>query len=84
MKSPFELFVGFTGCGYTYCNKAIEHNGEYKKLAFVDAYTGDITWYQQPEKIPGYVLLRIEYDSDAIAENAKTFPENITLRNITD
>lgn len=40
MKPPFELFIGFTGCGYTYCNKAIEHDGNYKKLAFVDAYTG--------------------------------------------
>lgn len=82
MKTPFELFIGFTGCGYTYCNKAIEHNGEYKKLAFVDAYTGDITWYQQPEKIPGYALLRIEHDSDAIAGN-KNFPLNITKRAIT-
>jgi hypothetical protein len=69
MKEAFALFIGFTGCGYTYCNKAIEHEGNYKKLAFVDAYTGEITWYQHPSRIPGYVLLRIEHDSDAISAN---------------
>lgn len=70
MGQKFELFIGFTGCGYTYCNKAVENNGEYKKIAFVDAYTGKITWYQKPYNIPGNVLLRIEYDSDAIAAHA--------------
>lgn len=69
MKKPFELFMGFTGCVYTYCNKAIERNGDYEKLAMVDAYTGEITWCKRPEEIPGYVLLRIEHDSDAIASH---------------
>ena len=69
MTRNFELFIGFTGCGYTYCNKAIEHNGDYTKLAFVDAYTGEITWYTSPENVPGFVLLRIEHDADAIASH---------------
>ena len=69
MKRKFELFIGFTGCGYTYCDKSIEDNGEYKKIAFVDAYSGKITWYQRPQTIPGEVLLQIERKSDAIAAN---------------
>ena len=71
MGSNFELFIGFTGCGYTYCDKAVASWKDYKKLAFVDAYTGRITWYVPPEQIPGFVLLRIEHDSDAIASNVK-------------
>ena len=71
MKQPFELFIGFTGPGYSYCNKAIEHDGEYKKIAFVDAYTGKISWYQRPESIPGSALLRIEHDSDLISARAE-------------
>ena len=69
VRIPFELFIGFTGCGYTYCNKAVASGEDYKKLAFVDAYTGEITWYVAPERIPGYVLLRIEHDSDAIVSH---------------
>ena len=71
VRTPFELFIGFTGCGYTYCNKAVAPGEDYKKLAFVDAYTGKITWYVAPERIPGYVLLRIEHDADAIVANRK-------------
>ena len=71
VRTPFELFIGFTGCGYTYCNKVVAPGADYKKLAFVDAYTGDITWYVAQRMIPGYVLLRIEHDADAIVKNRK-------------
>ena len=71
VRIPFELFIGFTGCGYTYCNKAVASGEDYKKLAFVDAYTGGITWYVAPERIPGYVLLRIEHDADAIVKKRR-------------
>ena len=71
VRTPFELFIGFTGCCYTYCNKVVAPGEDYKKLAFVDAYTGEITWYVAPERIPGYVLLRIEHDADAIVKNRK-------------
>ena len=71
MKEPFELFIGFTGCGYSYSNKAVEVDGDYKKLAFVNAYTGEITWRVNPYQIPGPALLRIEHDSDAIKSNLK-------------
>lgn len=70
MKNDFALFIGFTGCGYTYYNKARTVAGDYEKLAFVNTYTGAITWYKAPEKIPGFVLLRIEHDADAIASHA--------------
>ena len=71
MKEPFELFIGFTGCGYSYSNKAVEVDGDYKKLAFVNAYTGEITWRVRPERIPDNVLLRIKHDSDAIKSHLK-------------
>lgn len=65
-EKPFELFIGFTGPGYTYCDKRVCRDGCYKKLAFVDAYTGNITWYVKPMHMPGEALLRIEHDADAI------------------
>ena len=71
MKEPFELFVGFYGTGYMYSNKAVDDDGDYKKLAFVNAYTGEITWRVRPERIPGFVLFRIEHDSDAIKSHLK-------------
>lgn len=71
VRTPFELFIGFTGCGYTYCNKVVAPGEDYKKLAFVDAYTGEITLYVAPERIPGYVLLRIEHDVDAIVKKRR-------------
>lgn len=71
MKEPFELFVGFYGTGYMYSNKAVEEDGDYKKLAFVNAYTGEITWRVKAHQIPGPVLLRIEHDSDAIKSHLK-------------
>lgn len=66
----FSLFIGFTGPGYTYCDKTVCKNGEYKKLAFVDAYTGKITWYVPQCRVPGYVQMRIEYDSEKIVRKA--------------
>ena len=71
MKEPFELFIGFTGCGYSYSNKAVWDDGDYKKLAFVNAYTGEITWRVRPDRIPGDVLNRIRHDSDVIKSNLK-------------
>lgn len=71
MKEPFELFIGFTGCGYTYSNKAVEDDGDYKKLAFVNAYTGEITWRVRPERIPADALIRIRHDAEAIKSNRK-------------
>lgn len=71
MKEPFELIVGFYGTGYSYSNKAVLDDGDYKKLAFVNAYTGEITWRVRPERIPADVLVRIRHDSDIIKSNLK-------------
>ena len=70
-KAPFELFIGCTGPVYAYCNKAVMEYGDYKKIALVNAYTGEIHWKVKPENIPGQVLLRIEHDADAIASHLK-------------
>ena len=72
MKEPFELFVGFTGCGYTYSNKTVWDDGDYKKLAFVSAYTGEITWRVRPERIPSDVQNRIRHDSEVIKQKGES------------
>lgn len=60
----FELFMGCLGNGITICNKAVEENGDYKKICHIGD-TGKITWYEKPENIPGYILLKIEHESNA-------------------
>ena len=43
-KEKFELFIVYLGNGATVCNKAVEENGDYKKIAHI-AECGKITWY---------------------------------------
>lgn len=66
----FELGVYAFPGGTSYCNRAVMKNGDYKELAFVD-YMGKVEFYTDPSLIPGDVLLRIEHDSSATAENFK-------------
>ena len=35
MAGKFELFYGCLGNGTTVCNKAVEENGDYKKIAHI-------------------------------------------------
>ena len=63
-KEKFELFLGCLGNGITVCNKAVEENGDYKKIAHI-AECGKITWYVNPGSyVPGDALLRIEHHAD--------------------
>ena len=67
-KEKFELFLGCLGNGITVCNKAVEENGDYKKIAHI-AECGKITWYVNPGSyVPGDVLLRIEHRADVQRE----------------
>lgn len=59
----FELFMGCLGNGVTVCNKAIEENGDYKKIAHI-AECGKITWYVNNSSVPGDALLKIEHCAD--------------------
>lgn len=60
-KEKFELFIGYLGNGATVCNKAIEENGDYKKIAHI-AECGKITWYvNSVSYVPGDSLLKIEH-----------------------
>lgn len=63
-KEKFELFIGYLGNGATVCNKAVEENGDYKKIAHI-AECGKITWYVNPAScVPGGDLLKIEHFAD--------------------
>ena len=53
----FELFMGCLGNGITVCNKAVQENGDYKKIAHIGE-TGKIKWYVDPASyVPGNDLL---------------------------
>ena len=60
-KRKFDLVMGCLGNGVTVCNKAVEENGDYKKIAHI-AECGKITWYVNPvSAVPGDALLKIEH-----------------------
>ena len=65
----FELFIGNTGAAITYCNKATMEHGDFKKVASINPYTGELKFFVKPESIPGDILLRIEHDADCIYAN---------------
>lgn len=63
-KEKFELFLGCLGNGITVCNKAVEENGDYKKIAHI-AECGKITWHVNLAScVPGDALLKIEHIAD--------------------
>lgn len=64
----FELFMCCLGNGITVCNKAVMEHGDYKHIAHISD-CGKITWYVEPNSIPGDVLLIIEHDADAMYSN---------------
>lgn len=67
-KEKFDLFLGCLGNCITVCNKAVEENGDYKKIAHI-AECGKITWYVNPSTyVPGDALLRIEHCADVQRE----------------
>ena len=74
----FELFMGCLGNGITVCNKAVEENGDYKKIAHI-AECGKITWYVEPSNVPGYALIRIEHDANAMNSNFEKTLNSMTL-----
>ncbi len=64
----FELFMGCLGNGITVCNKAVQENGDYKKIAHIRE-TGKIKWYVDPAPyVPGDALLKIEHTANVQAE----------------
>ena len=65
----FELFIGDTGAAITYYNKAVIEHGDYKKIARINPYNGDLKFFVEPTEIPGDVLLRIEHIADCIYAN---------------
>lgn len=70
-KEKFELFLGCLGNGITVCNKAVEENGDYKKIAHI-AECGKITWYVKPGSyVPSDALLRIEHCADVRREKGE-------------
>lgn len=64
----FELFMGCLGNGITVCNKAVQENGDYKKIAHIGE-TGNIKWYVDPASyVPGNDLLKIEHTANVQSE----------------
>lgn len=64
----FELFLGCLGNGITVCNKAVQENGDYKKIAHIRE-TGKIKWYVDPGSyVPGDALLKIEHTANVQEE----------------
>lgn len=59
----FELFMGCLGNGITWCNKAVEEHGDYKKIAHISTM-GNIKFYVNENYIPQDAL-------DTIRENAR-------------
>lgn len=74
----FELFLGCLGNGTTVCNKAIEENGDYKKIAHISEY-GKITFYVKPTSIPGDALLKIEHHAHTAEANFDKFLNGMPL-----
>lgn len=63
----FELFMECLGNGITVCNKAVQENGDYKKIAHIRE-TGKIKWYVDPAPyVPGDALLKIEHTANVQA-----------------
>lgn len=63
----FDLFMGCLGNGITVYNKAIEENGDYKKIAHIRE-TGKIKWYIDPSNVQESDLLRIEHAANVQEE----------------
>lgn len=60
MKSPsLSCFFGNLGNGTTVCNKAVEENGDYKKIAHISK-GGNITLYVDKAYIPVTEMKKIE------------------------
>ena len=69
MKKSFELFGGCLGNGTTVCNKAVEENGDYKKIAHISE-GGRIKWYiNNPDSyVPADDMKKIQGWADAAHE----------------
>lgn len=59
MKRKFELFYGYLGNGTTVCNKAVEENGDYKKIAHISE-GGNIRLYVAESYIPAEAMEKIK------------------------
>ena len=66
MAGKFELFCGCLGNGTTVCNKAVEENGDYKKIAHISE-GGNIRLYVAESYIPSEAMEKIR----AMANRAK-------------
>jgi len=59
MVGKFELFFGCLGNGTTVCNKAVEENGDYKKIAHISE-GGNIRLYVAESYIPTAEMEKIK------------------------
>lgn len=66
MAKKFELWFGCFGNGTTVCNKAVEENGDYKKIAHISE-GGNIRLYVAESYIPAEAMKKIR----AMANRAK-------------
>lgn len=58
MAGKFELWFGCFGNGTTVCNKAVQRNGEYKKIAHISE-GGNIRLYVAESRIPSSEMEKI-------------------------
>ena len=59
MAEKFELWFGCLGNGTTVCNKAVEENGDYKKIAHISE-GGNIQLYVAESYIPAAEMEKIK------------------------
>ena len=62
-NADFKLFIGVYPAGVVYANKAIEENGDYKRIAFINEF-GALRFYVPVSSIPADDLLRIDHDAN--------------------
>ena len=59
----FKLFLGCLGNGITVCNKAVEGNGDYKKIAHISD-RGNIKFYVSEDYIPKKDMQKIRSEAE--------------------
>lgn len=74
----FELFMGCLGNGTTVCNKAVEENGDYKKIAHI-GNNGKITWYVTENYVPEAELVRIKKVAEKDREKYLTWWNSLSM-----
>lgn len=75
-----DLFVGYYGTGVMFSDRSKEDDGDYKKIAFVAADGGKITWYVKKSSLPENVVSEISFQgkvfSDDLRNRVANMPED--------